>query len=147
MIQVVLRIIWPDRNIGIICIAIDSVRMAYENDDIGSATKWHGISRAFSSHHRPFIMSRINWKPVKHWLLNHLEIFSRPCVCSWPIVPLIARFMGQYGVHLGPTETRGAPCWPHERSYLRPLVDGTPSGQGKASGLVWITGRVLEGSK
>ena len=31
---------------------------------------------------------------------------------------LIARFMGPTWAHLGPTEPRWAPCWPHELCYL-----------------------------
>ena len=33
-------------------------------------------------------------------------------------ISLIARFMGQYGAHLGPTGPRWARCWPHEPCYL-----------------------------
>ena len=34
------------------------------------------------------------------------------------LTPLIARFWGQHGAHLGPTGPRWAPCWPHEPCYL-----------------------------
>ena len=35
-------------------------------------------------------------------------LYDRYCIK----VPLIARFMGHYGAHLGPTGPRWAPCWP-----------------------------------
>ena len=34
------------------------------------------------------------------------------------MVPLIARFMGHHGAHLGPTGPRWSPCWPHEPCLL-----------------------------
>ena len=37
---------------------------------------------------------------------------------SEPTLPLRERFMGQHGVHLGPTGPRWAPCLPHEPRYL-----------------------------
>ena len=47
---------------------------------------------------------------------------SKQCFCrniqSMGMCPLIARFMGQHGAHLGPTGPRWAPCWPHELCYL-----------------------------
>ena len=33
--------------------------------------------------------------------------------------------MGHYGVHLGSTGPRWAPCWPHEHCYLRRFVHNT----------------------
>ena len=32
--------------------------------------------------------------------------------------PLVARFIGQHGAHLGPRGPRWAPCWLHEPCYL-----------------------------
>ena len=36
----------------------------------------------------------------------------------WLAASLIARLMGQYDAHQGPTGPRWAPCWPHGPCYL-----------------------------
>ena len=58
------------------------------------------------------------------WLLNYnnrfsaeFELLMKYPVWNWCLT-LIARFMGQHGVHMGLTGPRWAPCLPHELCYI-----------------------------
>ena len=69
--------------------------------------KWLGVNTVF-----PKIWQTVLWWRASNW-------------CKWPsqfkgfilINTQIVRFMGLHGAHLGTTEPRWAPCWPHEPCY------------------------------
>ena len=50
---------------------------------------------------------------------------------------LIARLMGQHGVHLGPIGLRWAPCWPHEFCFLG-IHTLRPEQNGRSMGNIYI---------
>ena len=54
-----------------------------------------------------------NSECVVHWI-------GMVLACTWNTWSFsqIARFMGLIWAHLGPTEPRWAPCWPHELSGM-----------------------------
>ena len=74
----------------------------YSNSSIVS-----NLKLLFNSRNTSTISQRLTSKATWPWITGPVYMQT-----------LIANFMGQHGVHLGPTGPRWAPCWPHKLCYL-----------------------------